>query len=216
MCKVPHLADLVSVELSERDFLSCSNPQIPTDKTNLASKALNLFRQETGLSFSANIHLEKEIPVEAGLGGGSSNAATVLTLLNSLHNNPLTKQDLMTLGAKLGSDVPFFFAQQAAVVSGMGEKVEEIILPDLGQIKIFKPSYGLSTKEIYSHTTPQASPDPEQLLQSFLCGTPLFHNDLESAAYKLRPELFSFRKNLEKQYNSTSMTGSGTAHFTLM
>lgn len=212
MCKVPYLADLISVSLSERDFFSCTDSQLL--KNNLVTKALDLFRKETGLAFSANIHLEKNIPVQAGLGGGSSNAATVLSLLNELHNSPLSKQDLMQLGSKLGSDIPFFFCEQAAVVSGTGEKVQEIEIPSY-QIKIHKPDYGLSTKEIYENTRPQTKPNPETLLESYLQGVPIPHNDLEEAAYKLRPELLHFREKLSKINAYVSMTGSGSAHFTI-
>ncbi len=212
MCKVPHLADLISVSLSERDFFSCNKSNLLKD--NLVTKSLDLFRKETGLNFSANIHLEKTIPVQAGLGGGSSNAATVLTLLNELQGSPLSKQDLMQLGSKLGSDIPFFFCKHAAVVSGTGEKIQEIVIPNY-QIEIHKPDFGLCTKEVYTNTTPQAKPDPETLLNSFLQGTPIPHNDLEAAAYKLRPELLQFRKKLKKSYNFVSMTGSGSAHFVL-
>lgn len=212
MCKVPHLADQISVSLSERDFFSCSDSQLL--KNNLVTKALDLFRKETGLAFFANIHLEKTIPVQAGLGGGSSNAATVLSLLNELHNNPLSKQDLMQLGSKLGSDIPFFFCEHAAVVSGTGEKIQEIEIPNY-QIKIHKPDYGLSTQEVYENTKPQEKPDPQHLLDSFLQGAPIMHNDLEAAAYKIRPELLTFRKELSKRHELVSMTGSGSAHFTI-
>lgn len=215
MRKIPHLADQITVELSERDFLTCTNPHIPTDSRNLAYKALALFRQTTNLSFFARIHIEKNIPVEAGLGGGSSDAATILEILNELHNHPLSCQDLITLGSKLGSDIPFFFSKDAAIVRGMGEQVEEIELPSLEKVELFKPDYGLCTGKVYAGVTPHRAPDPDKLIQSFVDGKPILHNDLEASAYTLRPELLTFRKNLEKRFSRLAMSGSGTAHFSL-
>lgn len=104
-----NLGDNLTFTLSEQDHLTCSDPHLPCDHTNLVIKAVHLFRKKTNLDTPVTIHLEKEIPSQAGLGGGSSNAATTLWALNALHNYPYTIGQLQIWSAEIGSDIPFFF-----------------------------------------------------------------------------------------------------------
>lgn len=103
------LCDTLHLRLQNKDELTCTNECIPTDSSNLVLKAAQVFRQYTGKQFGIRAHLEKIIPAEAGLGGGSSNAATTLWALNQLHGNTVPLNTLIQWGAKVGSDVPFSF-----------------------------------------------------------------------------------------------------------
>src|SRR5207249_12308066 len=95
------------------------------------------------------IRLEKRIPIEAGLGGGSSNAAATLRLLNQLHNCPFSMQQLERLAADLGSDVPFFIYGRSAWCAGRGEQIKPCVFPDDLRVCLFKPGFAVSTAGAY-------------------------------------------------------------------
>lgn len=115
------LGDTLNITLNECDELSCSDPSLQTDESNLVLKAAALFRKKTALALYIKVHLHKQIPIQAGLGGGSSNAATTLWALNKLANCPASFQDLALWSCELGSDVAFFFSKGAAYCTGRGE-----------------------------------------------------------------------------------------------
>jgi 4-diphosphocytidyl-2-C-methyl-D-erythritol kinase len=124
-------------------LFTCNVPQFEQDaENNLVVKAYRLFWRETGLPpLGLHVHLTKEIPAQAGLGGGSSDAAAMLVVLNHLAHAGLSEEQLRTLGAKLGSDVPFFIAGGSALVSGRGEIVQPLpasLIPELDLV-IIKP-----------------------------------------------------------------------------
>lgn len=133
------LLDQIHLSLDERDSLSCSDPTLPVDHTNLVTKAVELFRAKTGMAFNVRAHIDKKIPAQAGLGGGSSNAATTLWGLNTLLKNPATPQQLQVWSAEIGSDVPFFFSLGTAYCTGRGEQVFNQPFLDL-------PPFGLSSR----------------------------------------------------------------------
>lgn len=208
------LCDKVTIEIAERDSLSCSDPELPCDATNLALKALYLFRQNFPFSFCTHILLEKNIPMQAGLGGGSGNAATVLWGLNELCGRPASVEQLREIGSQLGSDVAFFFSTGTAYCTGRGEILETVSLPESIEGWLAKPSFGLSTPLVYKETRADALPnrDPREALRTY----PNFFNDLEPAAFRLEPRLIAFKNKLDAMgFNSVTMTGSGTAFFCL-
>ena len=203
------LGDTLTFTLANEDQLTCSDPTLPCDASNLVSKAVALFRCKTGLNFSVSIHLEKRIPTQAGLGGGSSNAATTLWALNALHGNPYSDTELQTWSAEIGSDIPFFFSLGTAYCTGRGEKVRNLPPPNLPPLSLIKPSEGLSTPAIFQALNLHecSTLDPECLLASFYEGDPIYINDLEIPALRLCPALASLKKGCK-----IFMTGSGTAH----
>jgi len=207
------LCDILHFTPSEEDLFTCSDPSLAMDARNLICKALELFRKKTGRSHSIAIHLEKKIPMQAGLGGGSSNAATTLFALNALFSTNLTQKDLIGLGSILGSDVPFFFSLGTAYCTGRGEKLQEAPFPESllksSSIWIAKPKIGLSTRRVYAACKPELLPqrDPKE---SFA----LFYNDLEVAAFSLLPELEALKAALlESGFETVVLCGSGTAFF---
>jgi 4-diphosphocytidyl-2-C-methyl-D-erythritol kinase len=129
-------------------FLESSNPALPCDEGNLAYRAAVLFLEASGLDCGIDINIEKHIPMEAGLGGGSSNAAATLVALNRLFGQPLDKDIIPGLCAQLGSDVPLFLIGGTAFASGRGEILDP--LPDLPlHFVVIKPDFGISTAWAY-------------------------------------------------------------------
>lgn len=210
------LFDTLTISLAKEDSFICSDLSLPLDERNLVIKALNTFRAHSNRKFAVSIHLEKKIPAQAGLGGGSSNAATTLFGLNQMIGSPFTEDQLAKWGSQIGSDVPFFFSPGLALCEGRGEKV--IPQPPLPafHVELFKPDFGLSTPEVYGALDLQqlSKESPETLLSSFYSGCPEFVNDLETAALKIKPELLKFRDSLlKKGHKPLLMSGSGSCYF---
>lgn len=206
------LVDILSFEASSEDSFTCSNPNLPVDASNLVVKAVNLFRARSGKTFPLHIHLEKHIPVEAGLGGGSSNAATALYALNLLSGKPYSDAELAALGAELGSDVSFFFSSGTAYCTGRGEIVEDIKLPH-ASYTLCKPSFGSSTPAVYKALKLDScsTTDPKILLSNFQNNTPHFINDLEPAAFAVYPALEAYKTSLlAAGFEAVLMSGSGS------
>lgn len=215
------LGDTLEIELSDKDKLSCNHPFLPTNASNLILKAAHLFRQKTGLSLYTNIHLHKQIPMEAGLGGGSSNAATTLWALNTLAGHPASMDDLAAWSGELGSDISFFFSTGTAYCTGRGEvfkTIQDFSFSPAYKLWIAKPSYGLSTQVVYKACTPLLFPprDPQQALSQLLKRQPCYFNDLEIPAFQLMPKLATLKQDLlDLGFSHVTMTGSGTAFFCL-
>ncbi|MBQ8688502.1 MAG: 4-(cytidine 5'-diphospho)-2-C-methyl-D-erythritol kinase [Ruminococcus sp.] len=143
--------DKITLTLTEESgiALTCNEPEIPCNEKNLVWKAAAAFLKETGLTCGVRIHLEKHIPSQAGMGGGSSDAASVLMGLNELTGKPLHPEDLCRLGVMLGADVPFFVYGGTAYAEGIGEKLTPLpAIPKLTLV-VAKGSGGISTPEAY-------------------------------------------------------------------
>src|SRR6266498_2834761 len=132
--------------------LTCSETSLPTDSTNLVHRAAVIFLAQANIPDGVRIHLEKRIPLSAGLGGGSGNAAVTLLALNQLFGEPLPTSDLERLAASLGSDVPFFLQRKPALATGRGENVTWLeAFPALrgAVILLIYPGFGISTAWAY-------------------------------------------------------------------
>jgi 4-diphosphocytidyl-2-C-methyl-D-erythritol kinase len=208
-------------------FLTCDEPSLTTGPDNLILKAARLLQWRTGCPQGAAIHLTKRIPIEAGLGGGSSDAAAALRGLNELWDLHLPTSDLQELAAELGSDVPFFVAAAgAAWCTGRGERIETIAaLPELAFV-LFCPGRGIRTAEVYRRLSVPAEPRAPDAMRAALAsgaapaiGRALF-NRLEEAAWPLCPALPAIRR-LVDQFDAAQpilghqMSGSGSAYFAL-
>jgi 4-diphosphocytidyl-2-C-methyl-D-erythritol kinase len=133
-------------------LLTCNDPRLPTDDTNLVTRAARAFLGCAGIATGIQIHLEKRIPLAAGLGGGSGNAATTLLGLNRLFGAPLGPDVLQELAGALGSDVPFFLHHQPAIATGRGEQVQ--VLPPFDLLRklwllLIHPGFGVPTAWAY-------------------------------------------------------------------
>lgn len=215
------LGDHLHIRRALEDRFTCSDATLAMCDKNLVVKALYLFREITGILDPVNIHLDKKIPREAGLGGGSSNAATTLLALYELFELTPSMSDLRQHGATLGSDVPFFFSSGTSYCTGRGEKLEDVSLRESfyeTSIWIAKPFLGLSTPEVYKACKPSSllPRDPRTSLDSFLSSQPLFYNDLEEAAFSVCPQLKNFKNTLLAcGFDQVVMSGSGSSFFCL-
>ena len=209
------LVDTLTFKSASRDFFSCSDSSLPQDGSNLIIKALHLFRKNSGWDQPFEIYLDKKIPVEAGLGGGSSNAATTLYALNEIAGSPFSEEQLKLMGADLGSDVPVFFSSGTALMSGRGEIIKDRrdLLPK-NSFSLFKPSIGLSTPLVYQKFREVGKIVP--LHQTMAIEEHLYMNDLEHPAFLIRPELLQIKRELENAgFDRVVMCGSGSAFFCL-
>jgi len=143
------LYDSIEIEPAALPSFRSNVPELDEDPSNLVSRAAELFNRTASIDTAYAIRLEKKIPIGAGLGGGSSNAAGTLRLLNELHNTRFLPEELEVLATRLGSDVPFFIAGRSAWCSGRGERIEPRLFPDDLWICLFKPGFGISTAGVY-------------------------------------------------------------------
>ena len=130
--------------------INADSPNLPTGKANLVYKALQSMMIESGYRGGVFVEIKKRIPLGAGLGGGSSNAATTLKAMNQLLNLNVSKKRLMEMGLEIGADVPFFFLEGAAVGSGIGERLRKIELPVLWFVLIY-PNFEVSSRWAYQN-----------------------------------------------------------------
>lgn len=161
-----------------------------------------------------NIHLEKNIPHQAGLGGGSSNAATTLWALNLLLGKPVSHDDLITWSGELGSDITFFLSQGTALCTGRGEILEPLDPLPPSSLWILKPAQGLSTPEVFRQLNlQQLMPvNPQHVISQLYQGQPAYHNDLQNPAFLALPLLQDLATTLRLQgYESITLSGSGSA-----
>jgi 4-diphosphocytidyl-2-C-methyl-D-erythritol kinase len=209
------LFDILTFEPASTDLFTCSDSNLPLNDKNLVIKALNAFRQKTGKVFPLHIHLDKHIPQEAGLGGGSSNAATTLYALNQLAKTGLSNSALIEIGKDLGSDVPFFLSSGSAYCTGRGELMRDVDLSKM-TLTLHKPYSGCATPAVFRalNLATVSSLDPEALLASFQKNSPIYINDLETPAFSVNPELKAFQQALVKSgYDNVLMSGSGSTFF---
>ncbi len=201
--------------------ISCSGISVPDDPTNLAAQAAQAILEATGVRKKIAITIRKHIPVGAGLGGGSSNAATVLMALNGMFEARFDDAALMAMGAKLGSDVPFFILKSAAIASGRGEKLEKVKLPNYYYILI-NPGFEVSTAWAYRNFDLTNAKEDNTLLYSkkSFGGVDngalrdLLVNDLEAITIKRYPEIAGLKERLlEAGAIGALMSGSGPTVF---
>jgi 4-diphosphocytidyl-2-C-methyl-D-erythritol kinase len=193
-------------------------PGVPSGEGNLVWQAARLYQKETRNDMGLDILLRKHIPVGAGLGGGSSNAAGMLTALNSLYGG-VNQKRLSKLAASLGADVPFFLLGTPALVTGIGEKLRGVkIAPPLHYLLVF-PGWSVSTKWVYENLDLElTSPSKEFNIRNFIAQVEdvvqLLHNDLESVTARVHPWVSQTKaKLLDLGALGSLMSGSGPAVF---
>jgi len=179
---------------------------------DLITRAARLLQTHTGCADGVHIAVEKQIPAQAGMGGGSSDAATCLLALNRLWKLNLKLTELETLGLKLGADVPFFLRGRNAWVEGIGEKITPIDLP-AADFWVLKPPTGVETSQIFAH--PDLKRDTNAAtISDFAAHTYDYgHNDLQAVAQNLCPDIFQAVRLLNEHGLQARMTGSGSAVF---
>jgi 4-diphosphocytidyl-2-C-methyl-D-erythritol kinase len=209
--------------------LTCSDPTLPTDRGNLVYRAAAAFLEQAAIRGGVRIHLEKKLPLAAGLGGGSANAAVTLLGLNELFGGALTFQQLTTIAASLGSDVPFFLQRNPALATGRGEQVKPLDpFPALKgtAILLVHPGFGISTAWSYNSlakypsalngTRGRAEGLISQLQTARPEGSVDLYNSLEAPALEKYPLLVLFQEFFREQgVLGTLMSGSGSTTFAI-
>jgi 4-diphosphocytidyl-2-C-methyl-D-erythritol kinase len=218
MQKITLYDELIFYPRPKGIVLNCPGTSLPTNDDNLVVRAAKAIFSYCNYPYGMEINLVKKIPMTAGLGGGSSDAATTLMALNKICSLKLKKNELIKLGTKIGADVPFFIFGNAALASGIGDKLKHLQnLPQLNLILI-KPNFELSTKMVYeslnlrltmgknNYSIPRIL-DLSDIIQGL-------HNDLESVSLETHSELADLKKMLLRHGAlGALMSGSGPTVF---
>jgi len=204
--------DTLHFDVRDDGVIEREDLNVPLPADDLVMRAAQSLQHASGTSLGAHIAIEKNIPAQAGMGGGSSDAATTLLALNRLWglNWPLSK--LMPLGLALGADVPFFLGGHNAWVEGIGEKITPINVPP-ARFAVVKPNAGLETAKIFRH--PELERATETATMTVFAVDPygFGRNDLQPVAQALCPEITEALQWLGSHGLSPRMTGSGSAVF---
>ena len=221
-----HLHDVVDFDYSplyRETYITCDNVGLLGTHSNICKKAVDVMRAEHPFKQHFVIHIHKEIPFAAGLGGGSSNAACVLEFLNRFCKLNLSLEELCRIGLKIGSDVPYFLINKPARIKGTGEIVEPISSPTSYHCLLIKPEQGLSTKAVYSicDKFERQKIDNDKVVQGIENGddelvSKNIGNDLFLPANSLCNEVGNILGNLQKDgFALSGMSGSGSTVFAL-
>ncbi|MDP2037743.1 MAG: 4-(cytidine 5'-diphospho)-2-C-methyl-D-erythritol kinase [Ignavibacteria bacterium] len=198
---IPDLFDTLLIERSEKYEFICDSSFVPTDESNLVVKALRLLEKHSNKQIKARIELKKNIPSQAGLGGGSSDAAATLISLNEMFQLEIKHERMLELALELGSDVPFFIKAKPASGTSRGEKLEFVNVEIVEPILIVNPRINVSTKEAFSNIATNSSATnfrsviSEEKLDYSLARV-LIKNDFEPTVFGLHPEIGEIKKTL--------------------
>lgn len=217
-------ADVLRAEQAEEIRLTCSDADLPFDESNLVVKAAKLLGDS---GRGADLYLEKHLPVGAGLGGGSSDAAAALLILNDLWDLGRSREDLAQVAASIGSDVPFFLGPEAALGTGRGERLEPLIDPETDEpyrppfpLVVVAPAVEISTPQAYRLVQPHA--DSRANLRELVLSNDLERwrrdlvNDFETPIFAAHPavaEVKAALTNAGAGYASLSGTGAAVYGF---
>ncbi len=196
----------------------CAGVELPPDEENIVARATRLFLEETHINVGIDIEINKRIPVAAGLGGGSSDAATVLLGLSEMLEVDLSSKQLLKMGSRLGADVPFFIFQQPAWATGIGTTLEPLpVLPEVAYLLI-NPGIAVSTADVYRSLQLTKGGELANLprfsvvTRDDLCAA--LHNDLESVTLQRFPLIEEIKQRLLAHGASGAlMSGSGATVF---
>ena len=225
------LCDEIHIDFTKKELsITCDHPGVPEDESNLAYKAAVLFYNSLKSSYceekkGLSIEIIKQIPSGGGLGGGSSNAATVLTALNNYYKKPFSKAELMEMGLNLGADVPFFIFGSPAIARGVGERLEKAPALRLYHLVLCDPGIAASTAKVFKNIDFRLTLNQKYNMNSglnvLLRGQEfdvrdLMHNDLEETACRLYPEIKETKEEMALLLQrKVYMTGSGSSLFAL-
>jgi 4-diphosphocytidyl-2-C-methyl-D-erythritol kinase len=215
------LGDTITIEKSADMKMFCNHPMVPNDETNICWQVADLLKKEFGINENVSIHIDKKIPVQGGLAGGSANAAETMKLLLELWGIDISIEKKITLSRKLGMDVPFYFYGKTAFDSeatGVLCPIENNCVK-LNFILVIPP-FGVSTKEAYSQIdyskTGKNVDATQDLKNGLLTGNfekikKNMHNDFEQSVFLSHPEIFNIRNSLlNSGAGAAIMSGSGS------
>ncbi len=212
----------ITENTSKKITVSCDKSDIPCDDSNIAVKCADIFFKETGKKFDGlHIDIQKNIPAQAGLAGGSADGAGVLFGINEMYGKPFSQEELITIGAKIGADIPFCLIGGTVLAEGIGEKLTKLEnIPECIFV-IVKPSINISTSQAYKAVDAfgmNKSPSTDIMLNNLVTTESIarnLHNDFEQALQI--PELLDITNKLKNFDGSLGacMSGSGSAVFAI-
>lgn len=220
------LADRIGLELRDDGIIHIISVDrfVPNDHRNLAYQAAKVLKEMYKVKFGVSIKIEKNIPVAAGLAGGSSDAAATLKGLNILWELNLTLDELAQIGTKIGSDVAFCVYGGTALATGRGEKIQELPTPANCWVILAKPTLGVSTADVYGNLKVDqiVHPKTTQMLKAIqekdyelMCNS--LGNVLEDVTLKLYPEVANLKEQMQRfGADAVLMSGSGPTVFGLV
>jgi 4-diphosphocytidyl-2-C-methyl-D-erythritol kinase len=219
------LQDTITFQKTSTPSISITSEgfPIPLSEDNLISKAIRVFETRTGIQCGLQVHVQKRIPLGAGLGGGSSNAACALKAVNVLYNKGLDDKELESMGSEIGSDVPFFIRGGTAIGEGRGEKLTSITIPDDFHIILLYPDFSVSTAWAYQNAKISLTKDQKMAtFRSLFPKLPIhalpqgLANELEDVVFQRHPLLADLKQELiRRDAFYASMSGSGSSVFGL-
>ena len=233
-----HLLDMIMVPISLSDKITgeieditgtleikTNKADIPVNEDNILWKIYDKFYSESGLSKrKISLYLEKIIPHQAGLGGGSSNGAFLLKLLNEFHGNFFSQERLIEIGKSVGADIPFFLINKSARVRGIGEDIEIIENNLKNSIILIKPQFGVSTGKAYKNMS-MLNNKRDANIDKIIFGLKNnridivednIENHLEQGLLLEDKNIIEFRKKLAELNMKFFMSGSGSAYYTFV
>lgn len=215
--------DTVEISLTEEGIeLSTSADFLPTDEKNIAYRAAKALLFEAGIEKGVKIHITKNIPCGAGMGGGSADGAAVLVLLNKLLGSPVSIEKLLEIGAKIGADVPFCIMCGTYLAEGIGEVLTKVSAKGSIPVVVVKPEVSISTPLMYKKLDEreiEKRPDTNAMIEALEEGSgekvaKLLYNVMEDAAVEEHPIILKIKEELiSKGAINAIMTGSGSAVF---
>lgn len=229
MVKLPKLKDELKIEIYPDKTgieIICDNPQIPTDNKNICYKAVEDFLKKINKKVGVKIKIKKQIPVGAGLGGGSSDAAGVLKVLNQYFKNHFSKKELIGMAAEIGKDIPFFFSEkEGALIGGAGEKILGEFDFKKGNFLLINPGIHISTPEAYGGLSRDqwflGDVQRDNISKKFVdifkkkgCFEKYFYNDFEISVERKYPIIKDIKQALLAfGAEGALMSGSGSTVF---
>ncbi len=206
------LADRLEVETAEELTFSCAGAAVPADDSNLVVRAAQALARYLRIVPLARIRLEKRVPVGAGLGGGSADAAVTLRLLAQLWGSELTKDEVSPIASGLGSDVPFFLVGGEADVAGRGERVSAREDASPVELLLLVPPFSVSTRDVYARFDRSAGPKDILLERLEIETSPRFFgpNDLAPAVLEAHPVMADYLRSAQQAAAEYGITGSGS------
>ncbi len=215
--------DVLTLEkIPEGIIVTTDNGELPTDENNLIYKSAKLMREKYFIQEGVRIHLEKNIPIAAGMAGGSTDAAATFIGMNELFGIGATEEELRELGVKVGADVPYCIMGGTALAEGIGERLSPLSAPKDCFLLIAKPDINVSTKYVYEHLDAEGvekHPDIDGMIEALEQGSPegivmRLGNVLENVTVKKYPVIQEIKENmLENGALGSLMSGSGPTVF---
>ena len=224
MIMVPlELHDVLTIDKAKETIITSDDVNMPCDERNTIYRAIMLMNETYNLETNFKVHVEKRIPMQAGLAGGSSDGAATIRAINKLMNLSISLEDLIPLAKKVGADVPFCLVNKPAIVKGIGEFITPFEIQNDYSVLLIKPSLGVSTKEAFDMLdfTTAIHPNVELMRTGLIEGNDRMVKDnllntLEQSAFKIVPEINTIKQELTQLgFDKVLMSGSGSTVFAL-